>query len=368
MTRLRFLGALAALTLTLSACDSSEADGELAAAEANLGQWTWIDVEGSVCRDSSSTGIGVRLQEGATDLLIYMEGGGACFNGLTCATNPRTFGEAEFNATVGALGSTGLFSTAASNPVGDYNMVYVPYCTGDVHSGSSANNSLLDLTANTTIGPQQFVGHQNMQRALALLSRGLDTPDRVVLSGSSAGGLGAMFNFDATARTFGSSDLFLLNDSGPIVYADNVLSPQLAASLIAVYGADATIPTAPQLFATDGIEDIYNYYATTYSGATFGFSSYLGDDVFQGFFGFGQPDEITDAEFAAGLRDLRGQIDPAWGTYYAEGDAHTFLLVNDRYTGTSAGVAYTDWLAGILSGSPTNVDPGVAARAPLAAR
>ncbi|WP_420455406.1 pectin acetylesterase-family hydrolase [Rubrivirga sp.] len=368
MSRFRSLAALAGLLLVLPACDSSEPDGPLAEAQANVGQWTFIDVEGSQCRDGSPTGIGLRLQEGADDLVIYLEGGGACFNALTCATNPRSFSEADFNTTVARVGDAGLFSTGADNPVGDYNMVYVPYCTGDVHAGSSPNNSFLQAAG--VEGTQQFVGHGNVKRALALLADGLDTPDKVLLAGSSAGGLGVLFNFGATARTFSDSDLFMVDDSGPVVYADNVLSPPFVTQVVQLYNASATLSEAPQLFGPDGFQGIYTYYADTYPDATFGFSSYLGDDVFQGFFGFGQApgDEITDEEFAASLRDLRGRLSANWATYYAEGDAHTFLLVPSRYNGTSAGVAYSDWLGDILDGRPTAVDPGAAARVPLAAR
>lgn len=364
MLRFRSLAFLAALLLVLPACDSSEPDGPLADAEANVGQWTFIDVEGSQCRDGSPTGIGVRLQDGADDLVIYLEGGGACFNGLTCATNPSSFSEVDFSEKVAQVGNAGLFSTGADNPVGDYNMVYVPYCTGDVHAGSAVNSTGLG----GALGPQQFVGHLNVQRALSLLGDGLDTPGKVLLAGSSAGGLGVLFNFDEVADTFRDSDLFMVDDSGPVVYADNVLSPELVGGLVQLYNASVALPNAPQLFARDGFQGIYNYYADTYPNATFGFSSYLGDDVFQGFFGFGQPDEITDEEFAAGLRDLRGRLSNDWATYYAEGDAHTFLLVPSRYAGTSAGVVYSDWLGDILDGRPTAVDPGVATRVPLASR
>ena len=367
MTRLRSLVVLAALALTVSACDSSGEEGLLADAEANLGQWTWIDVAGSQCRDGSSTGIGVRLQDGAADLAIYLEGGGACFNGATCATNPKTFGEADFTALAAAAGNNGLFSTASSNPVGAYNMVYVPYCTGDLHGGSFPNNSLLG----EEIGVQQFVGHQNIQRAVALLTDELDTPGKVLLTGSSAGGFGTLLNFGEVADAFTDSDLYLVDDSGPVFFQDNVFSPQLASSVTALYNLPATLPTAPQLFQTDGLPGIYAYYASTYPDATFGLSSYLGDDVIQQFFGFGQApgDPITDDEYAAGLRDVRSQIPSDWGTYFAAGGEHTFLLVPSRYAGTSAGVTYDAWLAGILAGSPTNVDPGMtAARGPLASR
>ena len=55
---------------------------------------------------------------------------------------------------------------------------------------------------------------------------------------------------------------------------------------------------------------------------------------------------------------MRAQIDASWGTYFAEGDEHTFLLVPDRFTGVSAGVRFDAWLGSILAGTPTDVDPG----------
>ncbi|WP_412069680.1 pectin acetylesterase-family hydrolase [Rubrivirga sp. IMCC43871] len=370
--RLLTAAALVATLFALPACDSgeSEIDGPLAEAQANLGQWTFIDVEGSVCRDGSATGIGVRLQEGADDLVIYLEGGGACFNGATCTTNPSTFGEAQFTSLIGLVGNGGLFNTTSDNPVGAYNMVYVPYCTGDLHGGSFPNNTLVDAQFGTTLGPQQFVGHQNVERAVNLLADGLPTPGKVVLTGASAGGFGALINFDEVASTFTQSDLFLVDDSGPLFFADNVFSPQLAAQVTGLYNLSAAIPGGASLFAPDALPGVYNYYATTYPDATFGLASSLGDNTIQAFFGFGQApgDPITDDEYAAGLRDVRSQLDARWGTYFVEGDAHTILLVPSRYTGSSAGVAFDDWFAGILAGAPTNVDPGVTTRGPLAAR
>lgn len=357
MPRLSTALALAALALTLPACDSTddeEIDGTLLEAEANLGNWTFIDVEGAQCRDGSATGIGVRLQEDAENLVIYLEGGGACFNAATCATNPSSFSEANFAAIAAQRGETGIFSTSASNPVGDWNMVYVPYCTGDIHGGSRT-----DATVEGVEGTQQFVGHLNIERYLDLLAPYFDDPDKVLLTGSSAGGFGAFVNFAAVADRFDESERYLLNDSGPIFFADNVYSPPLAAAFNQQWDLQAAFPDdAAALFGPDGLEDAYAYYDARYPDATFGLSSYLQDQTIRYFFGFGQPDgSVSGDEFAAGLRDLRAQLPSSWGTYYAAGSDHTFLPFPGRYAGTTDGVAYTDWLADLLDGQATDVDP-----------
>ncbi len=357
---------LAASVVALPACDSDpvvdDYDGPLLEAEANLGQWTYIDVEGSKCRDGSDVGIGVRLQEGAENLVIYLEGGGACFNGATCACNPPSFSESNFTAVAAARGDAGIFSTGDDNPVGDWNMVYVPYCTGDVHGGSNPAATVPGVS-----GTQQFVGHQNVERALALLDDYYaDDPDRVLLTGASAGGFGTLLNFPSVADTFDGSDLTLLDDSGPIFFADDVFSPQLGGGFSALYNFPATLPAATALFQPDGLQTIYAYLDSEYPDATFGLSSYLQDQTIRGFFSFGQPDfDITGAEYAAGLRDVRDRLPDSWGTYYASGAAHTFIG-GPAYFQTSAGVSLNDWLADLLDGDAANVDPDVSAR--IAAR
>jgi hypothetical protein len=55
---------------------------------------------------------------------------------------------------------SGIFdATSAENPFKDWNMVYVPYCTGDVHFGTKKNGTVPGVTT-----PQQFVGYLNMQK------------------------------------------------------------------------------------------------------------------------------------------------------------------------------------------------------------
>src|SRR4051812_30783282 len=54
----------------------------LLAAACNDG-WQWTPTEGTTCANGSQTGYGLREGEG-DDLLIYLEGGGACWDQTTC--------------------------------------------------------------------------------------------------------------------------------------------------------------------------------------------------------------------------------------------------------------------------------------------
>lgn len=54
------------------------------------GAWTWVGFPDSFCRDGSTAGIAVSLESASNKVMIYIEGGGACFDSITCLANPPT--------------------------------------------------------------------------------------------------------------------------------------------------------------------------------------------------------------------------------------------------------------------------------------
>ena len=161
--------------------DQSAQDAPLGDAEPGVpitgvtpGTWNWVDFPTALCRDGTPTGIGVNPSTtGSKKLMIFLEGGGACFNAQTCSANPAHFGKSELvNIFVPAEGTNGIFSRIdTNNAVADWNMVYIPYCTGDVHAGSAPN-----ATVPGVAGTQQFVGYTNVTQ---YLSRIVPTPGMI---------------------------------------------------------------------------------------------------------------------------------------------------------------------------------------------
>src|SRR5262245_37715913 len=71
--------------------------------------WTWIPFENSTCANGASTGIGVNLSSLSNRVAIFLAGGGACWDELTCYTLDTAafiesgFGETEFAAAQASL-------------------------------------------------------------------------------------------------------------------------------------------------------------------------------------------------------------------------------------------------------------------------
>jgi hypothetical protein len=195
--------------------------------------WVWHNVAGAICRDGSPTGVYIR--KGTTDkLVIYLEGGGACSDDHFCAFNPKNVdqvlagnGQTVIGSTAGAVaghqqpgvytdntGVQGMFDTSnAANPYKDWNMVYVPYCTGDVFFGTAKNAT---VPGATNPGPQQFVGYDDMKLFIGrIVPTFKDKVSKVVLTGASAGGFGTALNFSMVQDAFGDIPVLAIDDSGP---------------------------------------------------------------------------------------------------------------------------------------------------------
>src|SRR5690606_5667790 len=97
---------------------------------------------------------------------------------------------------------------ADKNPVGDWSFVFVPYCTGDVHAGDRADQAVPDVG-----GAQQFVGYRNVAAYLERIVPTWSGVGHVLVTGESAGGFGAAFNYDRIADAFPGTRVTLLDDS-----------------------------------------------------------------------------------------------------------------------------------------------------------
>ena len=185
--------------------------------------WTWVDVAGAKCLDGSPTGIGVNLTKDSDDVLVFLEGGGACWDATSCwgpaptAFNVLTgYGKAQLDSDPQIPAIYLLDRTDTDNPFKDKNIVYVPYCTGDSFSGDNVTT----LNYLGTDHESHFVGHKDIELYLARLVATFPKAKRVWLAGDSAGGFGASFNFGTFQEAFTKARVDVIDDSGQPIDPD----------------------------------------------------------------------------------------------------------------------------------------------------
>ena len=307
------------------------------------GRWAWFDIPGTQCGGGSQTGIGVNIGTGS-DVLIYMEGGGACWDELTCTVGVNGlglasyihsgYGREQFDA---ATPSAGIFDRSlADNPFRDSTHIYVPYCTGDLHAGSTTQ---WHPVARRTM---HFAGRQNLEADLAQIVRSFPDPSRVTLAGSSAGGWGSTFNYWRVADAFAGVRVDLVADSSPMFERFGLLLLGQRA-----WGLSSALPPDCAACASD-LRAIHRHYASEHPGSRFAYLSYEADLVLS--LG-GIMDPLS---FRAALKDLQQDtIRPIENARYFSpgGTAHTMLY--DLAAVASGSVGLGDFLTEMASDSPT---------------
>jgi len=154
------------------------------------------------------------LERNPSKLLIMLQGGGACWQDFYFC-NILAGDQAPPPPPVGIWGDS--FDTGAEvipNPIGDWSVVYMPYCDGSVFSG---DNDVFD--PHFPFGPVRFHrGLRNVTAGIDLAKSMFPQAKEIMLAGSSAGGVGAAGFAPFLARfAFGNNKkLKVFNDAGPV--------------------------------------------------------------------------------------------------------------------------------------------------------
>lgn len=136
-------------------------------------------------------------QGSSNNTVIFLQGGGACWTAdaslFSCWLRYNTsLGSSTGWAATMAYDTNWMNRDCSLNPIAcTWNLVYVPYCSGDVHIGTRTaivNESL----------PFYFSGHNTIAAVVEdLVARtGIATAEDVIFTGSSAGGFGTFLNAD----------------------------------------------------------------------------------------------------------------------------------------------------------------------------
>ncbi len=241
-------------------------------------------------------------------LMIYFEGGGACISPHFCDHNPANLnemfsggadgqGEAFNTVLLDNLTSPpvaqlpwdkGIFDfTNPANPFAGWNQVYIPYCTGDVHFGTNDNGTV----ATSVITGGHFVGYNNTKLFVGHLVPTFPNMQRVVLTGSSAGGLGAVLNAGLVQDAFTTKVPITVLDDSAVGFPDPMYMPAcLQKEFRDTWGFDAALPSdCAGCFsqAGSGLMNLINYWHAKYRKAKIGLVMSIHDQIFRLFFSAG---------------------------------------------------------------------------------
>lgn len=197
-------------------------------AAADVRYFTWQAVtlpasSGASCGNGSPYRFFVNRTPLSSNAVVVYEGGGACWDqracqgiGLLSASNPTGI---PLNHLASLQRQLGIPFIARIDPLQwiqtqKWNIVFVPYCTGDVHMGhATALYSDADATRPLTYA------HRGLANSAAMadwLQANMARPDKLLITGESAGGAGATANYATVRQAITPKQAALLADAGPL--------------------------------------------------------------------------------------------------------------------------------------------------------
>ena len=150
------------------------------------------NAKGGKCLDGSPAGFYIRRGSNPNLFVMELEGGGMCLEKNSCGARVNTpFGSSRYWANTLTAGLA-LHSDCQKNP--DFcqaTAIYLRYCTGDMHLGSRARSNIIS-------SGYEFHGRLNFMLMVDMLEAeyGLADATGVLMTGGSAGGIGAYFTVD----------------------------------------------------------------------------------------------------------------------------------------------------------------------------
>ncbi len=310
------LGVLA--VVLLSACGGG-ADGSDAAQtpsgiiDGSIGEWAWYDIPGATCANGTQTGIGVNQGPGDR-IVIFMSPGSACLNETCSIGTPSQrkdggFREPELQECVAGdcdggmtFPTESIFSrTAETNPFRDATYVYISVCSGDYYVGD--NEHVFPSWTAT------FKGARNQALFAAELAASFPDASRVILTGGSAGSVGAMLNYWQWVKAFPNTRVDLISDSFALVFTDG---PEFRYEL-----HNPQLPPACMTCASD-YRTIYDFNASIAPSSRIAVIDSEDDWTL---------DAATGYRYTQGLEDLQPKLDGLANTKYfvANGNVHVLF-------------------------------------------
>jgi hypothetical protein len=235
------------------------------AAQAAYLKWEMVELPastGATCGNGSPYRFFVNRTPFTSKTVVMFEGGGACWDQAACkggtlldAVNPDGIPTTYMTAW-NRQAHWGLVTpfTARIDPLQSvqtqsWNIVYLTYCTGDVHAG----NKVSTYSDSTGTIAWYHRGAVNAKAVTNWMAANMPKPEVLLMTGFSAGGVGSTVNFPYMRTTLKAGKAALLADSGPLFWTPRDGDPTqypsqpLHAKIRQVWGLDEPTGLATEL-------------------------------------------------------------------------------------------------------------------------
>ena len=331
---------------TTPASDAPQSTGTPTEASATPTDWQKISpAANTTCSDGSPYSFFVR-QGDPNKLLVYFQGGGACWFRQNC--DPQM--SPSYSIQVGNIdrANFGIFNLDnPDNPFKDHTTVFAPYCTADVHMGAS-DTVYPPVEEGQTDLVIRHQGRANVEAVLQWTYEHVPSPQSIFVTGSSAGAIPSPLYTALIADHYVNARIAQLGDgAGGYRRTNNDSRPDEQ------WGTFDFI-TQEQGFAnlrpeTMTYESLYIAAAQAHPDITFAEYDAAEDAVQKRFLSMsGQKDVALQQAIEANHADIRQEVGN-FSSYIAGGDSHTILGRPEFYTLASNGVAIRDWVAALAN-------------------
>lgn len=310
----------------------------------------WVKyVPGGETKCSDGSEFYLLTREGDPEKLVFfLEGGGGCSASGTC--DPIGKPTYKMNLAEQTMPENGIFDLDnPDNPFADYSVVYVPYCTGDVHVGM--NDAVYDREDGT-----QFTvyhrGRANTQAGLDYAVQNMSEAKEIFVTGVSAGAIPTPLYASYLADRFDAARIVAVGDgAGGYRYATPV------ASQITRWGMFNHINTIPgfEAFTPEdwSFERLYIQAGQVFPDMKLGRFDFAEDAAQSWFLGQNSENETLLENILQNNADITAEI-PRFRSFIAASDGHVIFVRPGFFDLTADGRKLVDWLADFASHKPVD--------------
>jgi len=289
---------------------------------------------------------------GARDkVIIEFEGGGACWDQATCG-----FASALFKETVDVakhmvdLAGSGTWYDHANpaHPMKDWTHVFIPYCTGDIHWGDNVKTypGAMPTDMPITINHK---GAVNASKVLDWVYSQFPAPQKVFVTGCSAGGYGSIFWAPQVQKHYAASKVYHFADSAAGVITDDFFQRSFPSwnvephfpSFVAPFASVTSLTVMYKAIAAYYPGNVYSQYNTILdSNQTFYYVAMGGKD-----------NQDWSAHMKASIKEIQTAA-PNFRAFLAAGEQHCILPQKNFFDAEADGTKLTDWLSKMVNDQP----------------